>query len=175
MNEFDTDQSGADDSPSSNEPVTIGKKDLAQLRKAANAASARDQELAGLRRQMAFMQAGIDPADKKLSYFAKGYEGELDAAAIKAAAMEAGFLSETPATPPTPPPGQYPGMYSSDAQPFLMPEIEAMQRMNTATQGVSGAQVTADAMYRQALAGAKTPAEAIEVMQKFGIAMPGIG
>lgn len=171
MNEFDTDQSGADDSPSSNEPVTIGKKDLAQLRKAANAASARDQELAGLRRQMAFMQAGIDPADKKLSYFAKGYEGELDAEAIKAAAMEAGFLSEpAPQSQSGSDQYQYQGAYQ---QPN--PEIEAMQRMNTVTQGNSGAQATADTMYRQALANAKTPAEAIEVMQKFGLAMPGAG
>ena len=43
-------------------------------------------------RRLAFAEAGIKLDDPKMSYFVKGYEGELTADAIKAAAVEAGFL-----------------------------------------------------------------------------------
>ena len=77
-----------------NEPVTIGKRDLAALRKAARAGETAAKEAADAKRSLAFMQAGVDPADKRLSYFAKAYDGEMTADAIRNAAVEAGFLQK---------------------------------------------------------------------------------
>ena len=56
-------------------------------------------------RRDAFRSAGLDPDDAKVSYFVKGYEGELTPEAIAAEATAAGFLGErhpssTPETPP---------------------------------------------------------------------------
>ena len=54
-------------------------------------------ELAGLRRRVAFVDAGLDTSDPKLSYFVKGYDGDLEPDAIKAAAVAAGFVAAPPA------------------------------------------------------------------------------
>jgi hypothetical protein len=43
-------------------------------------------------RELAFVKAGVNPADKKAAYFIKGYDGDLTPDAIKAAAEDAGFL-----------------------------------------------------------------------------------
>lgn len=43
-------------------------------------------------RRLAFIEAGLDLADPKVSYFAKAYEGELDSESIKAQAIKDGFL-----------------------------------------------------------------------------------
>lgn len=48
------------------------------------------------RRELAFYRAGINMSDPKLTYFVKGYDGELDPDAIRAAAQDAGFI-ERPA------------------------------------------------------------------------------
>jgi ribosomal protein L12E/L44/L45/RPP1/RPP2 len=69
------------------------QNELADLRRAANKAKKLEKELAGMKRQLAFTQAGIDTNDPKLSYFAKGYEGEFTPEAIRSAATEAGFLA----------------------------------------------------------------------------------
>jgi hypothetical protein len=68
--------------------------DIKALREAADRAKALEREVTELRRDRAFRQAGIDPDDKKVSYFVKGYEGELDPNAIRKEAQEAGFLPE---------------------------------------------------------------------------------
>jgi len=69
---------------------------LKNLRAAANRAKKLEAELNSMKRQMAFYQAGIPTDDPRMGYFIKGYDGELDADAIRAAAVEAGFL-QTPA------------------------------------------------------------------------------
>ena len=51
-------------------------------------------QLAGLQRTEAFRSAGINPNDPRQSYFVKGYDGEIDPEPIRAAAVEAGFLTE---------------------------------------------------------------------------------
>jgi len=51
-------------------------------------------QLAGLKRTEAFRSAGINPNDPRQSYFVKGYDGEIDPEPIRAAAVEAGFLTE---------------------------------------------------------------------------------
>ena len=73
--------------------------DIKELRARADQAAALEREVAALKRDKAFRQAGIDPDDKRASYFIKGYEGELDPQAIRAEAREAGFLPEPGPTP----------------------------------------------------------------------------
>ncbi len=51
-------------------------------------------ELDGLKRTEAFRSAGINPNDPRQAYFVKGYDGEIDPEPIRAAAVEAGFLTE---------------------------------------------------------------------------------
>lgn len=71
---------------------------LKNLRAAANRAKKLEAELNQMKRQMAFYQAGIPSDDPRMQYFVKGYEGELEPDAIRAAAQEAGFLNvEQPA------------------------------------------------------------------------------
>lgn len=164
----DTDLSGGDDASQSNEPVTIGKRDLQQIRKAAKAATDAQTELTGLKRQMAFLQAGVDPADKQLAYFVKGYEGELDPAKIQEAALDAGFRVGNAATQQ----GQQmeQGQVNNGPAPA---EMAAMQRMNNVTQG-TGAAASNDQAFAHALATAKNPAEVLEAMSRFGVPTPGM-
>ena len=55
-------------------------------------ASEAETELASYKRRDAFRSAGLDPDDARVSYFVKGYEGELNPQAIAAEATAAGFL-----------------------------------------------------------------------------------
>jgi DNA-binding NarL/FixJ family response regulator len=50
------------------------------------------QELETLKRKMAFAEAGIDVNAPVAKYFMKGYDGEVSAEAIRAAAEEANLL-----------------------------------------------------------------------------------
>lgn len=67
--------------------------DIKSLRRAANGKKKLEQELANAKRELAFIKAGINPDDPKMRYFVKGYEGDLTAEAVRAAALEAGFLA----------------------------------------------------------------------------------
>ena len=49
-------------------------------------------ELSSIQRRDTFRSAGLDPDDARVKYFVKGYEGELDAEAIRQEATAAGFL-----------------------------------------------------------------------------------
>lgn len=62
------------------------------LRRAANAAKKLKAENTRMKRELAFAKAGIPLTDPKMNYFVKGYEGDLEAEAIREAAVEAGFL-----------------------------------------------------------------------------------
>lgn len=67
--------------------------DYAWRRKQEKAVKEAQAEVARTKRDMAFMRAGIDPEAKGIaSYFVKGYDGEVTAEAIRAAAVEAGVL-----------------------------------------------------------------------------------
>jgi hypothetical protein len=68
------------------------ENDIKGLRQAANRAKKLERELAQMQRELAFHKAGIPLSDPKMNYFIKGYEGELEADAIRAAAIESGFL-----------------------------------------------------------------------------------
>lgn len=70
-----------------------GSNDLRALRKAAADAKRLKAENAELLRQITFAKAGISVDDPKMKYFVKGYDGDLEVEAIRAAASEAGFLA----------------------------------------------------------------------------------
>lgn len=62
------------------------------LREQANGATAARAEAEAARRELAFVKAGIDPDDPQQGYFVRGYQGDVTADAIRAAAETAGFL-----------------------------------------------------------------------------------
>ena len=90
--EFPDDDGGGNDQGSQR-----SNAEWAQLRQQQKAAKA-------LERENAFLKAGINPDDKDnpmVGYFAKGYDGPLEADAIKAAATAAGIIGKKePAAPP---------------------------------------------------------------------------
>jgi len=65
------------------------------LRRAASKSKKLESENRNLRRELAFAKAGLPLDDPKMSYFIKGYDGELTAEAIKEAAFDAGFLQQS--------------------------------------------------------------------------------
>lgn len=67
--------------------------DIRSLRRAAQSAKKLKAENAKLMREIAFAKAGLPLSDPKMNYFIKGYDGELDAEAIREAAAQAGFIS----------------------------------------------------------------------------------
>lgn len=90
--EDDLDDLDTQDGPRSN-------SDFAALRKANQAAKRAEAERDQAKREAAFLRAGIDPDDKRLSYFVKGYEGDASPDAIRQAAIEAGFIQPPPQDP----------------------------------------------------------------------------
>lgn len=76
-----------------NEPDDDGDEDFKNLRAKAKKADTLEKENGDLRRRLAFTEAGIPMTDPKIGYFVKGYEGELEPAAIKQAAIDAGFIA----------------------------------------------------------------------------------
>jgi ribosomal protein L12E/L44/L45/RPP1/RPP2 len=58
-----------------------------------------EQRLASYERRDVFRSAGLDPDDKRINYFVKAYEGELDVEAIRHEATAAGFLDQMAPTP----------------------------------------------------------------------------
>lgn len=96
------------------------------------------EQVPQLQRELAFMRAGIDTTDTRLSYFAKGYDGPIEPAAIKEAAMAAGFL-EAP----------QPAATAQDRQ--------GLERMAQAGAGQGGGPID----FPSAIKGAQTPEEVI--------------
>lgn len=72
-----------------------------QLRDAAERGRAALNENKALKRENAFLKAGINVDDPRMSYFFKGYDGELTADAILTAAKAAGFIAEQKQDPQT--------------------------------------------------------------------------
>ncbi len=66
--------------------------DIKGLREAAKRSDTYKSEAEAAKRELAFVKAGIDPDDPKAGYFVRGYQGDVEPSAIKAAAIEAGFL-----------------------------------------------------------------------------------
>lgn len=90
------DEDDTDDTESEDRTVNLNRQQIRSLERDAKRARKADEELAALRRENAFIKAGIDPStDPKLTYFVDGYKGEVDAVAIRSAAEAAGFLTVT--------------------------------------------------------------------------------
>ena len=70
-----------------------GPEDFKNMRAAANRAGKLEKENGSLKRENAFLKAGIPMDDPKMSYFVKGYDGELTGEAIRQAALDAGFIA----------------------------------------------------------------------------------
>lgn len=68
-------------------------EDFKNLRAKARKADQYERELASLKREVAFTKAGVPMDDPKMSYFVKGYEGDLEPEAIRQAAIDAGFMA----------------------------------------------------------------------------------
>ena len=97
-------------------------------------ASAGDEavaQLAQLRRELSFRDAGVDPNTKQGQYFMRGYDGEMTADAIRAEAAELGLTGQPVQT-------QEPqidygaeqriAMAADDAGPVTNPELDTLIR-----------------------------------------------
>lgn len=120
------------------------------LRKQAKDGKAAQAEAARLARENAFLRAGI-PETPATSYFVKGYDGDPDPEAIRAAAVEAGFLQP------------------EKTEPEVSPdEVAAQERLQAAAAG--GGSVTPPG-YDEELAAAGSKEAALAVMKKYQIAV----
>ena len=79
----------AQDQAARKDPVRARMRELEQQVKAFEA-KAKEAEAAT--RELAFVKAGVDPDSAAAKYFVKGYDGELTAEAIRAAAEEANLI-----------------------------------------------------------------------------------
>ena len=159
MSEQNPDQMDGDLGDDGTNVVQIPRANIRKLEKAASEGQKAQAELAALKREMTFREAGIDPSNPAHRYFVKGYDGETTLEAIKAAATEAGFLGQAP---------------QPQAESVPPTELGAMFRMNDVTSGPQNPSVDQNAAFMSALGAAKSEAEAMEVIQRFGIPTPGI-
>jgi|TARA_R110001606_G_scaffold342756_1_gene491304 hypothetical protein len=105
-------------------------------------ASEAETELASYKRRDAFRSAGLDPDDARVSYFVKGYEGELNPEAIAAEATAAGFLGSESVTQPGTPPRydselaaeQRIAMAGEGGDPVSNPDLDARIKATNSTQ-----------------------------------------
>ena len=93
-------------------------------------------ELAQLRRELSFRDAGVDPASKQGQYFMRGYDGELTVDAIRAEASELGLVGESQTLPVQTAPIDYDAeqriaLASDDAGPVTDPNLDALIRQAT--------------------------------------------
>lgn len=131
-----------DDDDNTQDPPNGDSKLLRQLRKQVaeltKKASENEARATKAERQSAFLEAGVDMANKAAPYFVKGYDGEITVEAIKTAAEEAGLLVKVAEPKPEPNQQQNPeaqqqaNPYWADTQSF-----EAMQQA-TSFQNTTG-------------------------------------
>ena len=135
--------------PTYDDDQNVPDSDIKDLRRAAGRAKELEREIEGLRREQAFRKAGLDPDDKRTGYFVKGYGGELDPAAIRAEAEQAGFL-------PTPGPN-----------PEQQQALAGQQRMDQIVSGAIGSagSLEAEARLAQVYQQGGTPALLAELAQ----------
>ena len=90
----DIDSTGnSENSGSSTESKPNWRRDLENRAKEAEQQAAEmASQLQSYQRRDTFRSAGLDPDDARVKYFVKGYDGELDATAIREEARAAGFI-----------------------------------------------------------------------------------
>ena len=91
--EEDFNEDDYDQPASETNPVRARMK---QLEKEAKELRKQVAEFAVTQRELAFAKAGIDPASPQAKYFVKGYDGDLNPEAIRAAAEEAQLITPQP-------------------------------------------------------------------------------
>lgn len=75
--------------------ATLPRREVRRFEKERRELAAERERSARLERENAFIRAGIlDIEAPKYMYFVRGYDGEMDPDAIKAAAVEAGLMNE---------------------------------------------------------------------------------
>jgi hypothetical protein len=91
MSDFADEYYEEDDQPATEQnPVRARMKQLEKENREAKKLLA---ELQTSAKELTFVKAGIDVTDPKFKYFVKGYDGELDPEAIRAAAAEAQLIT----------------------------------------------------------------------------------
>jgi hypothetical protein len=93
-------------------------------------------ELAQLRRELSFRDAGVDPNTKQGQYFMRGYNGEMTVDAIRAEAAELGLAGESNTPSVQTDPVDYGAeqriaMAATDAEPVTDPDLDALIRQAT--------------------------------------------
>jgi len=109
------------------------RRDLENRAKAGDEAVA---ELAQLKRDLSFRDAGVDPSSKQGQYFIRGYEGEMTVDAIRAEAVELGLVGESNTLASPAPPIDYGAeqriaMAADDAGPVANPDLDTLIRQTT--------------------------------------------
>jgi Tfp pilus assembly protein PilX len=110
---------------------------MKQLESENAALKAKAEQAAEAERELAFVKAGIDPNSPLSKYFIKGYDGDLNPDAIKAAALEAQIIGERPVVEQT--------------------DVSAWNRTNEAASGTTAGDEPVDFVAK--IAGAENPAE----------------
>lgn len=146
MSEFDSEID--DDQPE--EPRGLRKQIEEQAAKAREA----EARAAAAERELAFAKAGLDLSDPKIGYFARGYQGEISADAIRAEAENAGFLG-APA----------PEVSAEELQQHQ--QVANLAASGTPTSTWNGP-LHENPQYKQEMYAARTPDEAMAVMAKYG-------
>ena len=128
------------------------------LRRAANKSKKLEQELAQMRRELAFYRAGISLDDPRMQYFIRGYDGELEPESILQAAVDAGFL-----------------MYDEEGEYEESPEMSHVSNAEQRVMQASAGAVYEDATEQAALAQLQSAMEEggmeamLDVARQYGI------
>lgn len=139
----------ADNDYDRDEEDLVPRSHIRDLEAKAKRATDLEAELEQTRREAAFAKAlGNDAEHPGAKYFVKGYDGELNPEAIRAAAAEAGFLRSTP--PPAPAPGQ--------------PAPDPMERIVNAS---SGADAPPPTSFEEAISQAKDQNEVLRITEQY--------
>mgnify|MGYP001616038971 CR=1 FL=1 len=138
------------------------QNDLRELRKKAKAHDDLLKEVALLKRDNAFRDAGINPADAKAKYFVKAYDGELTADAIKAEALAVGILQ-------TEEQRQEASTQQQQAEQQRANQEQAHSRMDGAGQGATGQTPDASAELVAKMSAATSMDELIDIATAGGM------
>lgn len=145
---MDDTENGQDESAEQPEPgwAKAIRKENAELKRQLEA---REQEIAARDRTALFDKVGI-PAEKAGALFRKSYDGALDEAAIKAAALEYGLVQEERTTP--------------------VEEAEVLNRINDSLAGAQGPSdllsADVDAAVTAAIEKAESPEEVERILKR---------
>lgn len=143
--DFDLDESAEASEPAQDK--SNDRKWVRDLEKRAKAADQAKAEAEAAKRELAFLKAGINLDTPQGKLFAKAYDGEFSAEAVKAAAEEYGVIQAA-------------------EQQIPKEELDAMDRMSRATATPASSSLDDPIAL---LNNAETPDQIIEILKKNGI------